>query len=107
MLLIIFYSGIDVLFQWWHSEVVSIIFIAEIMAIITGILVGLYHPLKRMGILGLLFLEGVGLFLVVKELLYGMSNEFFMMFPFMGEIVAVGTTITLLTFTLKRIITSR
>ena len=110
MLLILFYIGtIDVLFTWWHwweSSTVTIIFTAEIIAIIAGILVGLKHSLKRMTILCLLFLDGVGLFLVAKELLYGYSHEKYMLMPFIGELLAVGTTITLLTFILKRITTS-
>ena len=111
MFLIMFYFGIiDVLFTWWHwweSSTVTIIFTAEIIVIITGILVGLKYSLKRTTILCLLFLDGVGLFLVAKELLFGYSHEKYMLMPFLGELLAVGTTIALLTFVLKRIITSR
>ena len=110
MLLIMFYIGtIDVLFTWWHwweSSTVTIIFTAEIIVIIAGILVGLKHSLKRTTILCLLFLDGVGLFLVAKELLYGYSHEKYMLMPFIGELLAVGTTITLLAFTFNHILTT-
>lgn len=92
----VFYNGIDVLFYGWSSPTLRIIFIAEIVAAIIGMLVGIVFPLKRMTIILISIFDGVGLLLVLKNLLFGMSSDAYILVPFIGEVLVVGTSIALL-----------
>lgn len=97
----IFYNGIDVLFYGWQVSTLRIIFIAEIIIAVIGVLVGIVAPKKRMTTILLAILDGVGLILVLKNQLFGLSSDAYILVPFVGEMLIVGTSIALLILRIK------
>ena len=92
----IFYTGPTVLIYGWNTPTLQIIFVSEIVAVFLCTLVGLFVPPNKIYVLALLALDSVGVLIVLHNLLFGMSSDAYILLPFIGEILCVGTSTALL-----------
>lgn len=94
MIHIIFYNkSADVLLYGWSSPTLRIIMGIEIIAIIVGITVGIFAPKNRLTNIFIFIVGGVGLLLVLKNIVFGLSSDAEIPLPFIGESLLVGATI--------------
>ncbi len=102
MLQVVFYSGIDALLSWADSPTLRFIVIMEVTLMMLGVLLGLLAKPKRWLTIALASLAGLGLLVVLKSCIIGLSSDAYIAFPFMGEAVSVGAALALIVFAIKR-----
>ncbi len=99
----VIYSGPEILLTGWNSPTLRIIFLIEIIFLALGILLGTISTQKRSITLALVSVCIVGLLFILKNLLWGVSSDAFILIPFIGEILFVSSGIALLIIFLKKL----
>lgn len=102
MIQVILYSGIGALLSLNYSSALQFIVIMEVTLMVLGVLLGLLVKPKRWLTIALASLAGVGLLLVLKSTIFGVSNDAYIIYPFVGEAVCVGAIVALIIFAIKR-----
>jgi hypothetical protein len=98
----VIYSGAEILLTGWNSPTLRIIFLAEIIFLVLGILFGVISTPKRTTISVLISVCIIGLLFILKNLLWGVSSDTFILIPFIGEILFISSGISLLIIFLKK-----
>lgn len=101
MLHAIFYNGVSVLRFGWSNPVLRIVFCAELTMIAVGVIIGWCLDGRITRVL-LILLNVVGLLIIMKNAIWGMSSDAYILLPFVGEILVVGTAVTALTIYIKK-----
>ena len=78
-----------------------LLYIFEVVIVLSGILLGIFVSPKKWVVILLAILDGCSLLIIAKNLLFAMSDEMYMMLPFLGEILALGTSVALIILLLK------
>ncbi len=95
-------SGIGVLLSGWSEPALRPIFITETALVLLGILFGLLTAPKRSIVIILGSVAGAGLLLILKNLMFGISSDAFILIPFLGEILFFSAGAALLTAFLRK-----
>lgn len=102
MFQIVFCNGIGALLSWNYSSTVQFGVIADVILLVLGVLLGLFARPKRWLTIALVSLAVLGLLVVLKSAIFGLSSDAYVAFPFIGEAVCVGAVVALIVFAIKR-----
>ncbi len=102
MIQAVIYSGIGALLSWTDSPALQFIVIMEVALMVLGVLLGLFARPKRWLTIALVSLAVLGLLVVLKSAIFGLSSDAYVAFPFIGEAVCVGAVVALIVFAIKR-----
>lgn len=93
-------SGIGVLLSGWSEPTLRPIF--KTALVLLGILFGFFTAPKRSIVAILGSVAGAGLLLILKNLMFGISSDAFILILFLGEILFVSAGAALLTVFLRK-----
>lgn len=102
MIQVVIYSGIGALLSWTDSPTLRFIVIMEVILLVLGVLLGLFVKPKRWLTITLASLAVLGLLVVLKSCIFGLSSDAYIAYPFIGEAVCVGAVVALIVFSIKR-----